>query len=174
MCECVALSLRTRTECTSITWKVFLSRCQKQCVLLVGSRIKSGSELQSIGPATENGLAMAAMAEAQWSPLGLMLQLDNYGITVLLLILHPFNGLFFQDNLGKPVPERQNPSGFKWGKRQWRFGTAVASSGPCKRSRQITKSTPPSLNFYKPDALPDAQPTVSKHWRQWYRSCTRG
>jgi len=22
------------------------------------------------------------------------------------LILHPFNGLFFQDNLGKPVPER--------------------------------------------------------------------
>jgi len=23
-----------------------------------------------------------------------------------------------------------------------------------------------SLNFYRPDALPDAQPTVSKHWRQ--------
>ena len=22
------------------------------------------------------------------------------------------------------------------------------------------------LNFYRPDALPDAQPTVSKHWRQ--------
>ena len=22
-----------------------------------------------------------------------------------------------------------------------------------------------SLNFYRPDALPDAQPTVSKHWR---------
>ena len=26
-------------------------------------------------------------------------------------------------------------------------------------------STPP-LSFYRPDALPDAQPTVSKHWRQ--------
>jgi len=25
---------------------------------------------------------------------------------------HPFNGFFFQDNLGKPVPERQNCSGF--------------------------------------------------------------
>jgi len=24
---------------------------------------------------------------------------------------------------------------------------------------------PHHLNFYKPDALPDAQPTVSKHWR---------
>jgi len=26
-----------------------------------------------------------------------------------------------------------------------------------------------SLNFYRPDALPDAQPTVSKHWRQYSR-----
>jgi len=34
-------------------------------------------------------------------------------------VLHPFNGLFFHDNLGKPVPERKNQSGFKWGKR-WR------------------------------------------------------
>jgi len=25
---------------------------------------------------------------------------------LLLLLLHPFNGLFFQDNLGKPAPER--------------------------------------------------------------------
>ena len=24
------------------------------------------------------------------------------------------------------------------------------------------------LNFYRPDALPDAQPTVSKHWRHWH------
>ena len=24
-----------------------------------------------------------------------------------------------------------------------------------------------SLNFYRPDALPDVQPTVSKHWRQY-------
>ena len=27
-------------------------------------------------------------------------------LPLLLLILHPFNGLFFQDNLGKPAPER--------------------------------------------------------------------
>jgi len=24
-----------------------------------------------------------------------------------------------------------------------------------------------SVNFYRPEALPDDQPTVSKHWRQW-------
>jgi len=36
-----------------------------------------------------------------------------------------------------------------------------------------------SLNFYRPDALPDSQPTVSKHWRQanendlmdWFQVC---
>ena len=32
--------------------------------------------------------------------------------TLLLLQLQPFNGQFFQDNLGEPVPERQNQSGF--------------------------------------------------------------
>ena len=33
--------------------------------------------------------------------------------------------------LGKPVPERLNQSGFKWGQR-WRvLGMAVASAGPC-------------------------------------------
>jgi len=25
-----------------------------------------------------------------------------------------------------------------------------------------------SLNFYRPDALSDARPTVSKHWRHWW------
>ena len=29
---------------------------------------------------------------------------------------------FFQNNLGKPVPERLNQSGFIWGKRWWGFG----------------------------------------------------
>jgi len=44
-------------------------------------------------------------------------------------------------------------------------GVAVASAGPCKsfapRSRHITTPTP-SLNFYKPYALPDAQATCAK------------
>jgi len=56
-------------------------------------------------------------------------------------------------------------SGISW--------TICKQSAP--RSRQITTPTPhhlmrqiikqTSLNFYRPDVLPDAQPTVSKHWR---------
>ena len=34
------------------------------------------------------------------------------------------------------------------------------------RSRQITMPKPHHSVFYRPDALPAAQPTVSKHWRQ--------
>jgi len=37
------------------------------------------------------------------------------------------------------------------------------------RSRQITMPVPHHSVFYRPDALPAAQPTVSKHWRQHWR-----
>jgi len=36
------------------------------------------------------------------------------------------------------------------------------------RSRQITTPAPHHSVFYRPDALPAAQPTASKHWRQCY------
>ena len=43
----------------------------------------------------------------------------------------------------------------------------VCKSAP--RSRQITITTPASHHsvFYRPDALPAAQPTASKHWRHY-------
>ena len=41
---------------------------------------------------------------------------------------------------------------------------AICKSAP--RSRQITTPTPYHSVFYKPDALPAAQPTASKHWRR--------
>ena len=40
---------------------------------------------------------------------------------------------------------------------------AICKSAP--RSRQITTPVPHHSVFYRPDALPVAQPTVSKHWR---------
>ena len=43
---------------------------------------------------------------------------------------------------------------------------AVASAGPyasAPRSRQITMPAPHHSVFYRPDALPAAQPTASKH-----------
>jgi len=43
-------------------------------------------------------------------------------------------------------------------------GRAICKSAP--RSRQITTPTPHHSVFYRPDALPVAQPTASKHWRQ--------
>ena len=55
--------------------------------------------------------------------------------------------------------ETVSGSGISW---------AICKSAP--RSRQITTPVPHHLVFYRPDALPAAQPTVSKHWRQKYLS----
>ena len=41
---------------------------------------------------------------------------------------------------------------------------AICKSAPC--SRQITMPATHHSLFYRPDALPAAQPTASKHWRQ--------
>jgi len=41
--------------------------------------------------------------------------------------------------------------------------TICKQSAP--RSRQITTPTPHHSNFYRPDAFPDTQPTMSKHTR---------
>ena len=41
------------------------------------------------------------------------------------------------------------------------------------RSRQITTPAPHHSVFYRPDALPVAQPTVSKHWRRTSTRCNR-
>jgi len=79
---------------------------------------------------------------------------------------HPFNGSFVQDCPGEPVTrkakliwillkrETVRGSGISW---------AICKSAPC--SRQITMPTPHHSVFYRPDALPATQPTVSKHWR---------
>ena len=66
---------------------------------------------------------------------------------------------------GEPVPERYvqpiwillkqetvSGSGISW---------AICKSAP--RSRQITMPVPHHSGFYRPDALPAAQPTASKH-----------
>jgi len=79
---------------------------------------------------------------------------------------HPFNGPFpglhgwARTTKVKPTwillkQETVSGSGISW---------AICKSAP--RSRQITTPAPHhSVFFYRPDALPAAQPTVSKHWR---------
>ena len=51
--------------------------------------------------------------------------------------------------------ETVSGSGISW---------AICKSAP--RSRQITTPVPHHSVFYRPDALPAAQPTASKHWRK--------
>jgi len=50
---------------------------------------------------------------------------------------------------------------------QW-HQLGICRSAP--RSRQINTPAPHHSFFYRPDALPAAQPTVSKHGRQLYAS----
>ena len=50
--------------------------------------------------------------------------------------------------------ETVSGSGISW---------AICKCAPC--SRQITMPAPHRSIFYRPDALPAAQPTASKHWR---------
>jgi len=69
-----------------------------------------------------------------------------------------------------------NCSGFYWSKRWWGGSgiswTMCKSSAP--RSRQITTPVPRHSSFYRRDALPAAQPTASKHWRQKKWSVIKG
>ena len=53
--------------------------------------------------------------------------------------------------------ETVSGSGISW---------AICKSAP--RSRQITTPAPHHSVFYRPDALPAAQSTASKHWRQYH------
>ena len=73
---------------------------------------------------------------------------------------HPFNG---------PLSGTTRVSRYQKGKTSMDFTEARDSewqwhqSAPC--CRQITTPAPQHSVFYRPDALPAAQPTASKHWR---------
>jgi len=49
-------------------------------------------------------------------------------------------------------------------------GSSWATCKSASPSRQITMPVPTTLSFYRPDALPAAQPTALKHWRQSYKT----
>jgi len=76
----------------------------------------------------------------------------------------PFPGLFGWAGTRKVksisiLPKQETVSGSD-------ISRAICKSAP--RSRQITTPAPHHSVFYRPDALPCAQPTVSKHWRPVY------
>jgi len=78
--------------------------------------------------------------------------------TTTTTILRPF----FRDHQGEPVPEENF-----W--TLWCKGRLTEAEHPAGRHSIRTNQCPPPPSphiFYGPDALPAAEPTVSKHRRQ--------
>jgi len=76
---------------------------------------------------------------------------------------------------GEPVPEREKPiwillkqetvsgSDISW---------AICKHAACTSLQTDNHASTPPLSFYRPDALPAAQPTASKHWRYKVMKCS--
>ena len=87
-------------------------------------------------------------------------------LLLLLLFLHPFNGLFSTTTWvswyqkGKTILDLNEARVVHGASDQDRVQTV------CTSLQTDNHTNTSSLNFHTPDALTDAQPTVSKHWRQ--------
>ena len=90
-------------------------------------------------------------------------------ISMLLLLLHnPFNGLFSRTTwvsqyrkgtTSLDLNEARDNGIWGWQRHQLDHMQTICTS--LQTDKQTSTS---SLNFYRPNALPDAQPTASKHW----------
>ena len=79
----------------------------------------------------------------------------------LKITLSPFNSHF---------PGEPGLGGVYWSRGWWRWWWQL-DYWSCKSCKAPVKSSPPTNQhpvFYRPDALPVVQPTVSKHWRKKY------
>ena len=91
-------------------------------------------------------------------------------------LLHPVNGLFSRTTWISQCQQGKTSLDFNEARDDGILGCSDISWTICKQSahlsRQITTPTVqhPSLKFYRLNALPDAQPTVSKHWRHWVQT----
>jgi len=81
------------------------------------------------------------------------------------LLLQPFYGSldFVRDYPGEPVTRKVKPVWIYWSKRWSGSGISWAICKSAPRPRQITTPVPHLSVFYRPDALPAAQSTASKH-----------
>jgi len=68
-----------------------------------------------------------------------------------------------RDHPGRPVPEETTSLDF-YRAGEDNGGRGIDSPGGCNPNRANGAHTPTTPKvFYRPDALPDAQPTASKH-----------
>ena len=100
-----------------------------------------------------------------------MLQISDQQL-LLLLLPHLFNGLFSKTTWvsryqkGKTsldLNEARDDGVLECNDISWTIMQTICTS---LQTDNHTNTSPP--NFYRPGALPDAQPTVSKHWRPDY------
>ena len=87
--------------------------------------------------------------------------------TTITTLLHQFNGLFSRTTWVSLYQKGKTSQDLNEARDDGVVGCSGISWTICKQSaphfRQITTPTPHHSVFYRPDALPDAQPTVSKH-----------
>ena len=78
---------------------------------------------------------------------------------------HPFNGPFSRTTRVDRYQKGTTNLDFTEARdSEWQWPQlGICKSAP--RSRQITTPAPQDSVFYRPDALPAAQPTASKHWK---------
>ena len=127
------------------------------CILLTKKSHEISNSLQSIAKAGCNGNKTDITSHNNWY--------KTHTHT------HPFNGPFSRTTRvgwyqkGKTNLDFTEARDSEW---QW-HQLGICKSAP--RSRQITTPAPRHSVFNRPDALPAAQPTASKHWRQnWYKT----
>ena len=81
-----------------------------------------------------------------------------------LLHTHPFNGPFSGTIQVSRYQKGKTNLDFTGARdSEWQWHQLGHICKPAPRSRQITTPAPHHSVFYRPDALPAAQPTVSKH-----------
>jgi len=97
------------------------------------------------------GQCTYAAVASRWSCLGWPCCKVATLLLLVLLLLHPFNGLF-----SRTAWISQWGLGMKW--HQLDHMQTI-----CTLLRTDNHTNTSSLSFYRPDALPAAQPTVSKH-----------
>jgi len=94
----------------------------------------------------------------------------RYTTLLLLLLLQPFNSLFSRTTWVSRNQKRKTSLDLNEARddgvlgMQWHQLDHVQTI--CTSLQTDNHTNTPSLNFYRPDALSDAQPTVSKHERQ--------
>ena len=86
-----------------------------------------------------------------------------------VLLLHTFNSLFSRTTLVRRY--QKDKTGLDWNDArddavlEWQWHQLDHTQTICILLQTDNHNNTSSLDFYRPDALPDTQPTVSKHWR---------